>query len=106
MNVQININKAVYPKSAFRVAYTGFSSTITKEGISTKLMTGLHRNGVLVDEIDAAFKRLIDSMVGCEETGAVITVSLPEGYTLSAALQQHYADKYTLEPEIDTITFA
>lgn len=106
MNVQITINKTTYPKSNFRAAGTGFSSVIAIEGYNQTLTTGLHRNGVLADAIDNAMKRLIDSMVGNVQTGADVSITLPEGYTLSAALQQHYADKYTIEPEINSVVFA
>jgi hypothetical protein len=106
MNVSITINKTVYPKSNFRAAGTSYSSVIAKEGYDQTLETGLNRDGTLSYEIDAAMKRLIESMVRNVESAAAVTITLPEGYTLSAALQTHYADKYTIEPEIDSVVFA
>jgi hypothetical protein len=107
MNATITIKKSIYPKSQFRANGTGFNSTIEVEGYNydDSIQTGLNRNGVLSEEIDLAVKRLIEVRVN--QTPAVdVTVSLPNGYTLSVALQQHYADKFTIEPEINSITFA
>ncbi|MCM3705839.1 MULTISPECIES: hypothetical protein [Cytobacillus] len=106
MNTSIQIKKASYPKSDFRAAGTGFTSVIQHEGYDQTMHTGLHRDGTLAEEIDNAMKRLISSMVHAEQSGAAVTITLPAGYTLSAALKQHYADKYVIEPEIASVTFA
>lgn len=106
MNTTIKINKTIYPATDFRPAGTAFTSVITRDGLNQELTTGLHHDGILVDEIDAAMKRLMKSMAVNAHTGAVVTVQLPAGYTLSAALKQHYVDKYTVEPEITSVTFA
>ncbi|NMD69609.1 hypothetical protein HHO41_04850 [Bacillus sp. DNRA2] len=105
MNVQITVRKTVYQKSNFRAAGTGFSSEIKKEGYDS-FFTGLHRNGLLTDEIDNAMKRLIGSLVGNEDTDANVTIILPEGYALTETLKQHYIDKLTVEPEINSVVFA
>lgn len=106
MQANIKINKTIYPATTFRAAGTAFTSVITRDGYDQELRTGTHHDGVLVDEIDAAVKRLVKSMAVNAHTGAVVTVQLPAGYTLSAALKQHYVDKYTIEPEITSVTFA
>ncbi|WP_141769941.1 hypothetical protein [Bacillus massilinigeriensis] len=100
MNTTIQIRKTTYPKSDFRSAGNAFNSTITRAGFNQSLETGLHRDGILADEIDAAMKRLIESMIHNGQTGAVVTVKLPAGYTLTAALKQFYIDKYTLEKDL------
>lgn len=106
MNTNIIIKKAIYPATDFRPAGTAFTSVITRDGFNQELITGLHHDGILVDEIDAAMKRLIKSMAVNAHTGAVVTVQLPAGYVLTTALKQHYIDKYVAEPEITSVTFA
>jgi hypothetical protein len=107
MNATISIRKTVYSKSKYRPEGNAFSSTIAVEGrdFGTPPTTGLHRNGTLSAEIDFGFRKLLDVQVN-SQTPADVTVNLPEGYTLSAALKQHYADKYSIEPEISSVTFA
>lgn len=106
MNTIINISKAIYPATDFRPAGTAFTSVITRDGFNQELITGLHHDGVLVDEIDTAIKRLTKSMVVNSQTGAVVTVQLPAEYTLSTALKQSFVDRNTIEPEITSVTFA
>lgn len=106
MQTTITIKKTNYQATDFRAAGSGFSSVITRDGFNQELVTGLHRNGILVDEIDNALKRLVQNMLFNTQTGAVVTIQLPAGYTLSAALQQSFVDRFTIEPEITSVTFA
>ncbi len=107
MNATITIKKRIYPASSFRATGTAFSSTIAIEGksFSTPPQTGLHRDGTLAEEIDRAFRRFVEVQLN-SQTPADVTVELPDGYALSTALQQHYADKYSIEPEIKSVSFA
>lgn len=106
MSTTITIKKKIYEGNTFTRGGTVFSSTIAVDGFDfgTPPTTGLHRDGTLSAEIDNAFRKLIQ--VRTNKTPAVdVTVNLPDGYALSVSLQQHYRDKYSIEPEIASVTF-
>ncbi|MEW4328237.1 hypothetical protein Q0N12_16420 [Rossellomorea marisflavi] len=106
MKAKISLKKTIYPESRLRAKGTSFGSTIEVEGknFGTPPTTGLHNNGTITGEIDRAFRRFIEVQIN-SEIAADVTVELPGGYELPETLKQHYADKYSIEPEIKSVTF-
>lgn len=105
-NITLTIQKTVYENRQF-ATQNGFavSAEYVYEDSSNrhKVAGGIRRPVVSI--LDEALEKVVDTFARQYDTAAV-TVVLPAGYVLSDSLKAHFVDKYTLENEITSITFA
>lgn len=104
MNVTITFKKTVYEETDHRNAGSALQALILFEDGRKGEVTEFNSN--LYNVADKALRRVHEIALTSNLTGLVITVNPLAGYTLNAGFKAQLSDRYVVEPEIDTITFA
>lgn len=105
-NITMTVTKSNYgSKGATQATGTGYFANYKVEGTDHEYRAGGGYRKTLFDVLDESLHHVLNGL-GYSGNTAAVTINLPEGVTLSVALQDHIIDKFTLEDEFTSITFA
>lgn len=99
--ITITTDKHNYEQREFTTTATGYATTIENNN-GTRLAFGFRKP--FLEVLDAALAKQLDSLAIAYDTADVTIDTAP--YVLSAAQQTAIKDKYELESQIESITFA
>lgn len=100
-SIKITTTKHNYEQRELRTAATGYATAIENNN-GTRLAFGFRKP--FLEVLDAALAKQLDSLAVAYDT-ADITIETGS-YVLSVAQQTAIKDKYELEAQFETITFA